>query len=73
MKKRAREGAGTADGDVAAPAVRWFHACGQGRVVLLALLTDEGPSAYSLSPLNANLLADLLRDASGANQRSVAE
>jgi hypothetical protein len=46
--------------------VRWFQATNQGETVLLALLTDDGPEAYALSALNANLMGDALRDAAEA-------
>ncbi|MCC6946241.1 MAG: hypothetical protein IT539_00605 [Bradyrhizobiaceae bacterium] len=63
MTKRSRS---KIDEAPAAPAVRWFQATRRSSVVVLALLTDEGPSAYALSPMNANLLSDQLREAAAA-------
>jgi len=63
MAKRRRE---QAEGEAIAQAVRWFQASNKGETVLLALLTDDGPEAYALSALNANLMGDALRDAAEA-------
>ena len=50
-------------GKAAVPILRWRHASARGRVVLIALLTDDGPSAYALLPDDARTLAELLHGA----------
>lgn len=47
----------------AVPLVQWFDASHRGRMVMLALLTEAGPGAYAMSPVNANLMGDALREA----------
>ena len=50
----------------AVPVVQWFNASQEGRTVMLALLTEEGPDAYAMSPLNANLMGEALKEAADA-------
>ena len=60
MSKRRRE---QAEGEAIAQAVRWFQATHEGETVMLALLTDDGPEAFAMSAISANLMGDALRDA----------
>jgi hypothetical protein len=69
MAKKKVNGRRRAEADAAAPAVRWFGVQGSGSV-MLALLTDEGPAAYWLSPSSAIFLAEALRQSAGASRMS---
>ncbi len=53
----------------AVPVVQWFDASHRGRTVMLALLTEAGPDAYVMSPVNANLMGDALREAAESASR----
>ncbi len=51
------------------PTVRWFHIFEGNGCLVLAMLTEEGPSAYSLPPAGAFFLGDALCDAAARMRR----
>lgn len=67
------EGGRHAEREEFAPPVRWIEAIQGQRRVVLAVLTDEGPTAFALSPLTAIFLAESLRDAAHAARSGSAQ